>query len=93
MRAPRQQLGGTRRERLGADAVGGVPRFEALRFCAVPMTASDATSSPVSRMLTCRALIAMLVVAGDSGHELLSLGTRFVLCFLLEVLCIVASKC
>ncbi len=44
-------------------------------------------------MLTCRALIAMLVVAGESYHKLLCLGTGFVLGFLLEVRRIFAPKC
>ena len=43
-------------------------------------------------MLACRALVAMLVVAGDASHQLLGLGTVLVLRFLLEVFCVIASQ-
>ncbi len=43
-------------------------------------------------MLVRGAFVAVLVVAGDSGHELLSLGAGFVLSFLLEVSSFVAPK-
>ncbi len=51
-----------------------------------------ATSSAVSRMLARGAFVAVLVVAGDSGHELLSLGAGLVLSFLLEVISFVPPK-
>lgn len=43
-------------------------------------------------MLARGAFVAVLVVAGDSGHKLLSLGAGFVLSFLLEVISFVAPK-
>lgn len=68
------------------------PRHQARRFGAVPMSARAAASSAVPRMLACRALIAVLVVAGDPGHKLLSLGAGLVLSFLLEIIGFVAAK-
>jgi hypothetical protein len=43
-------------------------------------------------MLARGAFVAVLVVAGDPGHKLLSLGAGLVLSFLLEVISFVASK-
>ena len=52
-----------------------------------------ALSPPVALVLAGLALIATFVVSCDSCHQLLGLGTTLVTCFLLEVLCLVASKC
>lgn len=43
-------------------------------------------------MLACCALIAALVVARETRHQLLGLRGGFVLGFLLEVLCLLASQ-
>ena len=43
-------------------------------------------------MLTGRALVPVLVVAGNTSHQLLGLGAQLVLGFLLEVFCVAASK-
>jgi hypothetical protein len=56
------------------------------------MSAGPATSSAVSRMLACGALVPVLVVSGYPGHKLLSLGAGLVWSFLLEVFSFVASK-
>ena len=53
---------------------------------------SAAASAAVPRVLTGKAFIAVLVVARDSGHELLGICVRAGLDFRQELLCVVAPQ-